>query len=54
MSTSSASDYERAFWPLTCRLLDVGCGPATLRTLLDPNIASDGINIETEVTHTSA
>jgi predicted TPR repeat methyltransferase len=28
-----------------CRLLDVGCGPATLRLLLDPNIAYHGIDI---------
>ena len=28
-----------------CRLLDIGCGPATLRSLLDPNIAYYGIDI---------
>jgi SAM-dependent methyltransferase len=28
-----------------CRLLDVGCGPATLRQLLDPNIDYHGIDI---------
>jgi cyclopropane fatty-acyl-phospholipid synthase-like methyltransferase len=28
-----------------CRLLDVGCGPATLRHLLDPNIAYHGVDI---------
>ena len=28
-----------------CRLLDVGCGPAALRLLLDPNIAYHGIDI---------
>jgi SAM-dependent methyltransferase len=28
-----------------CRLLDVGCGPATLRLLLDPNIVYHGIDI---------
>ena len=28
-----------------CRLLDVGCGPATLRQLLDPNIAYYGVDI---------
>jgi SAM-dependent methyltransferase len=28
-----------------CRLLDVGCGPAALRSLLDPNIAYYGIDI---------
>ncbi|MGO8861381.1 MAG: class I SAM-dependent DNA methyltransferase [Acidimicrobiales bacterium] len=28
-----------------CRLLDVGCGPAALRQLLDPNIAYHGIDI---------
>ncbi len=28
-----------------CRLLDIGCGPATLRSLLDPNIAYHGIDI---------
>jgi SAM-dependent methyltransferase len=29
----------------TTRLLDVGCGPAALRLLLDPNIAYHGIDI---------
>jgi SAM-dependent methyltransferase len=28
-----------------CRLMDVGCGPATLRRLLDPNIAYHGVDI---------
>jgi SAM-dependent methyltransferase len=28
-----------------CMLLDVGCGPATLRSLLDPNISYHGIDI---------
>ena len=28
-----------------CRLLDVGCGPAALRHLLDPNIAYHGVDI---------
>jgi trans-aconitate methyltransferase len=28
-----------------CRLLDVGCGPASLRLLLDPSIAYHGIDI---------
>lgn len=28
-----------------CRLLDVGCGPATLQTLLNPNIRYNGVDI---------
>jgi hypothetical protein len=44
MSASSPSPYERDFWSQACRLLDVGCGPPTLRMLLDPNTASHGID----------